>query len=641
MTEKSRIVAALGEERLLRPALVAHALRANDRAKYAFALLQQARGHADRPEAPVSDLRRERLAAGIDDATLDGVVGAARRLSDGRYAVPKAEVLIAGLIADIEAIIAPLDEKEAPGLRDRLARLHVISASDDTIGGETIDAMTSADRGGGDSLHLLVMDAHRALNRLQVELAEERLDGASVCGLDDRARRLVRAFMAGLNRTAPLKFDHPGLGTTATLSDGRLLIQNDIGTTDAHVLVVAIADHTATVTYTDVHLPRLAFFQRQFRALAVDWSVTEMRSTDAFADGSYAMVVGHFEAADDGELARFLDHLGSRIVFLIDWNRARKRLRKLVGKADAAALLDWAADENLGHRGFLEIGAERAVFEAIEFAGTGQLHYGDTLVDLLGGEGAVQYLRDVLRSASEGMRHRRSVALIKDEIKLALRGCLQTAPQRLLSIAVRHAAFAQELAAAILEFMLQPPTVGEDDGARRFAARAQVWESAADQELNRARSEARLTAQAAQLLDFLQRADDAADDLEEAAFLLSLLARHGSTVLLPTLMPLADILDDDARTFVGGLECARRLSRGSPQQDLDDFLSAVERIFTLEHQADRALRQIVEQLITQATDFRELHMASRIADVLERASDGYAHATQVLRRYVLDAVMRP
>ncbi len=39
--------------------------------------------------------------------------------------------------------------------------------------------------------------------------------------------------MRGLNRTAPLAFGHPGLGTTAVRANARLIIQNDIGTTDA------------------------------------------------------------------------------------------------------------------------------------------------------------------------------------------------------------------------------------------------------------------------------------------------------------------------------------------------------------------------------------------------------------------------
>ncbi len=39
------------------------------------------------------------------------------------------------------------------------------------------------------------------------------------------------------------------------------MIQNDIGTTDAHVIVIHVEGLTVSVTYTDVHAERLAFFQ--------------------------------------------------------------------------------------------------------------------------------------------------------------------------------------------------------------------------------------------------------------------------------------------------------------------------------------------------------------------------------------------
>ena len=74
--------------------------------------------------------------------------------------------------------------------------------------------------------------------------------------------------MAGVNRTKGLKFDHPGLGTTATRSGDRLVIQNDIGLTEAHVLVVHLEPPKVTVTYTDVHLERLLFFQSLLDAVS-------------------------------------------------------------------------------------------------------------------------------------------------------------------------------------------------------------------------------------------------------------------------------------------------------------------------------------------------------------------------------------
>jgi hypothetical protein len=50
----------------------------------------------------------------------------------------------------------------------------------------------------------------------------------------------MKAFMRGLHHTAALAFGHSGLGTTAVHAGDTLIIQNDIGTTDAHVLVVHV-----------------------------------------------------------------------------------------------------------------------------------------------------------------------------------------------------------------------------------------------------------------------------------------------------------------------------------------------------------------------------------------------------------------
>jgi hypothetical protein len=131
--------------------------------------------------------------------------------------------------------------------------------------------MTRADRHRGDSLHLLVMDLHKELNVLQAALATESVEGAMTYGLADDDRELVAAFMQGVRRTAPLKFDHPGLGTTAARSGGVLVIQNDIGTTDAHVLVIRVDNLTVTTLYSDVHLQRLNFFASLFARWKVRW----------------------------------------------------------------------------------------------------------------------------------------------------------------------------------------------------------------------------------------------------------------------------------------------------------------------------------------------------------------------------------
>ncbi len=651
MVVKARIVEALGEDRLLLPALIEAALAANERAKYLLALLQNARLQADQPTARVSELRRERLAAAIADSELDRVVAGTQKVDADRYRIPGLASLLTRLDAAVATMISPFADTEAERFGERLARLSPSKAAGEAtdgklIRGSQIDAMTTGDRREGDSLHILIMDLHKALNRLQAAIATETIDGASTYGLSDEDRVRVRTFMRGLNRTRPLKFDHPGLATTATEAGGRLLLQNDLGTTDAHVLVVTVEALRISITYTDVHAERLLFFQGQFEGFGVDWSAVQQRSIPVGEEGSYALTIGTYTAANEAELERFLDHLGSRLVFLIDWNRARKRLRTFVGKDEATRLLTWAAVSDLGHRGFLELGGEKAVYEAMEFASAGRFRFGDRLIDVLGAERTCEFLKFVIEASSRGLQAGRSPALIKDEIKVRLRGCLQTTSERLLAIVARHGAYTQAIAAAVHAFLLHDPQAGEPDGnavaSDRLAERAGRWEQAADALLNEARTEVSRAPHTETFLRCFDKADDAADRLEEAAFLLTLMQRHGcGESSLTAVTGLAALLDDDARVFVSAVHAAGYLARDGRSDDLDDFLTGIERIVAVEHEADARLREVTTTLIAAAGNFRELFLASRFAETLESASDCFAHAAQLLRGYLLNEVLQP
>ena len=264
-TEKLHIIDSLGERSLVLPALVNAALMANDRAKYYFTLLQTAAYHAEHPEHVAADLRRERLSCGVTDEKFDTVVAGSAGVGDGRYRIPNAAEIVHDLMDEVEVMLRPLRDGPADfGQRFAELKSSAPAADDDVLTAADIDLLAAGSRDRTDSLHMLVMDVHKALNALQREIASEELDGASVYRIDGADRPLIRAFMRGVRRTAPLKFDHPGLGTTATRADGRLVLQNDIGTTDAHVLVVHVEGRLVTVTYTDVHLQRLLFFQECF-----------------------------------------------------------------------------------------------------------------------------------------------------------------------------------------------------------------------------------------------------------------------------------------------------------------------------------------------------------------------------------------
>jgi uncharacterized protein Yka (UPF0111/DUF47 family) len=645
MSEKARIVASLGESRLLLPFLLNEALAANDRAKYRLTLLQTAKARADAPEEEFSDLRTERLACGVTDAAFDEVVaGTARRGAD-TYALPHAGELCPALRDDLLAMLAPFETLQQPAataFQERLQQLSEIPwcAEDGTITGRTIAALTSGDPARGDSLHLLIMEMHKGLNRLQAEIATESIDGAQAYGLQGDDRALVAAFMKGVNRTRALKFEHPGLGTTATRTCGKLVIQNDIGTTDAHVLVVHVEAKRVTVTCSDNHLPRLLFFQGMLADRPFAWGDVHSRTDQAFAGGVYHLCMGAYAAPDKKELKACLTHLGSRLVFLIDWNRARKRLQRLVPKADALSLLSWTAENEVGHLAFLQAGGERMIFDALQFVAGGTLTYGVSLAELLGREAAVSYLRFILQSCAQGLLHKRPLALIRDEARVELYKHYHSAQQNLLDLASNHAALAVEIATSIRDGLLtvaRPATVA---GFERIGQRAKEWERKADELVIRGRELARQSAQADAIRQLLEAADDITDELEEAAFHLTLLRPESMAeeIRLP-LAALAGLLVEGTREYLKAIENVRGIHRSGSPDDMRDFLEAIHRIMAIEQQSDTTERTVRKALVGASEDYRQAFVIAESAKKLESAADALMHAGMLLRDQVLGRIM--
>lgn len=638
MPVKSKIVAELGETDLVLPDRIAEALTANDHVKYYFALLQTARANADHPSVPVPDLKAERLASRIADTWLDDVVADTRPAGPQRYAIPRVAEIVGRIEAAIRTMLACLPEDQKTAFQARLSAFSFALANAGVVDGPAIDAMTSGNRQRGDSPHLVVMDAHKAINALQAATASETILGASTRDLSERSKQLVASFMTGLNRTAPLKFDHPGLATTATEHDGRLLIQNDIGTTDAHVLVVRVAGLEATLTYTDIHAARLKFFVGLFSDYAVDWQRADNRTSNVLENKSYILTTGIFRASDEADLARYLDHLGSRIVFLIDWNKMRKRLRAFLNKERALDVLRWAAEHDIGHRALLEAGGETVLAEAVEYAAGASLRYGDRLDTLIGDDNATRFLCRAMEIASLGLRQGRSRRLIADEIKAELKRYFETTGLAILDLAIRHAEAGYDLAVTLKDALDNLDAMAPNGNG--LAGRAIRWEHTADQLLNEARDDIKRHQRPAALLHFFERADDAVDELEEAASLIELLpAIAGEGAPLSELNALADTVLACAQEFIKSIECAAAISRSDVCDDFDDFLSAFSRLMELEHKADELLRAIRRALAQNVESARTIYLIDLVSGGLEAASDAYLLSTQALRAFLLDEVI--
>ena len=213
--EKSRIVEALGEEGLRLPALLNEALAANDRAKYLFTVLQVAQGHADHPGSAAPELRAEREAAGLAAAGFDEVAAAATRVGEGRYFMPGVDRLCARLHAEVDAMLAPLQAAgDGAAFDTRRKDLAAIPwcGDDDQITREQIGAHHLR-RPGRHRHRAPPGDGHaQGPERPAERVSSEIIDGAHAYGISADDRRLVAAFMRGVNRTARAQVRAPRPG---------------------------------------------------------------------------------------------------------------------------------------------------------------------------------------------------------------------------------------------------------------------------------------------------------------------------------------------------------------------------------------------------------------------------------------------
>lgn len=633
------MIETLGERPLLLPGLVAAALSANDRVKYLLTLLQTARSAAD--GAPgIASLREERLASGVDETGLDRVISDSVRRTEGSYLIPGAQQLASRAVAEVRTMLAPLEAGAAPAARDLAQRVQAVedalAAEGDTISGADLAQLTAGRPDQGDSLHLVVMDAHRELIALEAKLATESIDGARAHGLGEGDRDLVRAFMRGVHSTERLKFDHPGLGTLATRNERGLVVQNDLGETDAHVLVIRVLERLVTITYTDVHLVRLLFFQRLFEPWKVTWKDTRSRSDPSIEGGMYHLASARFEASDEPELEQFLEHLGSRLVFIIDWNRARKRLRRLIGRRAAIDLLDWAAARGYGHMAFLRAGGDELVYDALEFAGGRAARVGESLQDVLGAGASQAYLRAVLRICSEGLVAGQPVSLVQDEVRAELTGYLRSARQEILTLLVRHAVLSVEIAEAARD-AVEHAIVGAPDRCRAVAGRAATAEHRADELVSETRVAVGRSPELGPVLDLVEAADDIADCGEEAAFYATLLpAGSLASGVRLQVRRIARLVLSASRAYLRAVQLSLELRRGGPREDMDAFLSAAHEVITLEHATDEAQRSVHQAMVAAATESGAAQfVVVELTRAFEEAADALMHAAHLVREQTL------
>lgn len=635
---KTQIIKELGEAEILLPALVAEGLAANDRIKVRMSTLQAAAQHAREPDRPIHDLAAESRAAGIAPAAIATLIGGAHLSGDSRVAAPCLGKLIKEMADDAADMIRAVSAGNSSEGENANARLEAIRAAGlleptGEIELARIVKLTGATQ-DGDSLHRLVMDLHRALNALAESCAEEILAGAHVFGLEPEDRPPVESFMKGLNETRALKFNHPGLDTMATRSGDRLLIQNDVGTTDAHVVVIAVKDNEVTITYTDVHRARAKFFVSLFDRFDATWSGLDHHAAAGLGeDNSFYLVTAQFQGATSLQRDEFLAAVGAALVFLIDWNKARKLLRNWVAKDDATRVLEWAARSRIGHRAFLELGGSELLGSAVRNAAAVRIGFGERLDQALGRKAAIDFIKAVLRISTEALRAGQSVRLVRDQIEADLIRHLERVDGELLAIVLRQVALAHDLVAAIVRHLAALES-GQAVDRKLLTMRAGHIEQKADRIAIDARKEVvRLDARPVigQLID---RVEEAIDELEQAAFIASLMPARIDPALVSALGQLCRVAMTTTEVAAAGLAAATDVPDGR-RADSEDALAAVTRLLDTEHAADSHERAITAMVFGGGFEVATALSVLEFARAIERATDRFAGFGHLLRRHIM------
>jgi uncharacterized protein Yka (UPF0111/DUF47 family) len=634
---KSKIIERLGESDILLPALIAEGLSANDRVKVRLSILQAAARHARDPAQVHFDLRDECRATSLDLVAMETLVNRAGRLGDERITAPGLGNLRAAIWDDIATMMEAVksgDAAQGDVLNERLSALKAAHATELSDTAEPAEIARLTGLSDGDSVHRLVMDMHKALNRLAAAHAEEVVAGAHVYGLLPEDRPAVEAFMRGLESTRKLKFDHPGLATTASRSGDRLIIQNDIGETDAHVVVIGVEGDAVTVTYTDVHLARAKFFTNLFRNFSVQWSGLDRKSAEGLGDeGVFYLVTGRCPTDGGNSRDVFLEAVGASVVFLIDWNKARKILRAWVSPSDAVHILDWAARHRFGHRAFLELGGSELVAAAVRHATPTRIGFGERLDRALGRDAAVDFLKTVLRVSTEALLHGRSVRLVRDRIEADLVRHLERVDSTLLAIVIRQAGLAREVASEIARYVAGQ-RAGREVDTSALAAHARRIEEKADRIAIEGRNEiARL--EAGPIIEqLMNRVEEAIDELEQAAFIASIMPAGMSAGVFKPLAELCSAAVSAAEATAAGVDAAAEVPEGK-RLDAEDALAAVGRLIDIEHAADAAEREVTTLVLRGGLSLPASLSVLELARAIERATDRLASFGHLLHQHVL------
>ena len=132
----------------------------------------------------------------------------------------------------------------------------------------------------------------------------------------------------------------------------------------------------------------------------------------------------------------------------------------------------------------------------------------------------------------------------------------------------------------------------------------------------------------------MNRAEEAVDELEQAAFIASLMPQTTDPSLLASLAELCAVAETATEVAASGIAASIDVPEGR-RADSEDALAAVTRLIDAEHAADDRERATTALVFCGGFDVATSLSVIELARAVERATDRFAAFGHLLRRHIM------
>ena len=244
-----------------------------------------------------------------------------------------------------------------------------------------------------------------------------------------------------------------------------------------------------------------------------------------------------------------------------------------------------------------------------------------------------EFLIEALALSNQSMQQRQPLPLIADAVRLLLLRCSRRHHDE-FDLLSEHAAFCHALAEGIRDAVAHGHE-RDAKAAAKFAERAKTWERQADLQVIKSRTLAENRPNWLPFVRLIERADDVADALEEAAFLLSLIAESERQAwhrdVKDPIRKLADAALTATQDHIKALSIAKGLGEASSAEDQEEFIATSWRVLNAERQCDMLLRDVRRALAKHVDDAAMPCLSTDVAAAIELATDALLATTYGLR----------